>query len=270
MPERNSPACPLHGDLPRARHPHNFFGIVAVIDQLIDTISGVGTTSYTRCPYGYPANFEGVVRALEDLNSTTSGISAGGGVPVVTSGITAGSGLYASISGDLVLLNLDSRAEGSVSLAYDSNTAVYSGSASSSPGGGASVTVSGAPGTGYSAGDLWFDTNEGRLFVYASGNDVESPDWYQTNAEGIALMSDLPPSGGGENAPARHGSIWFNQLAGSLFVYDAQTSGWYETGPQRSVAYGAAPPSPPVAGAGWYDTIDSALKVWNGTSWIST
>ena len=83
-------------------------------------------------------------------------------------------------------------------------------------------------------------------------------------------MSDLPPSGGGENAPARHGSIWFNQLAGSLFVYDAQTSGWYETGPQRSVAYGAAPPSPPVAGAGWYDTIDSALKVWNGTSWIST
>lgn len=271
MPERNSPACPLHGDLPRARHPHNFFGIVAVIDQLIDTISGVGTTSYTRCPYGYPANFEGVVRALEDLNATTSGISAGGGGgPVITSGVATGSGLYASISGDLILFNLDSRAEGSVSLTYDANTAVYSGSASSSPGGGASVTVSGAPGTGYSAGDLWFDTNEGRLFVYASGNDVESPDWYQTNAEGIALMSDLPPSGGGENAPARHGSIWFNQLAGSLFVYDAQTSGWYETGPQRSVAYGAAPPSPPVAGAGWYDTIDSALKVWNGTSWIST
>jgi|TARA_Y100000289_G_scaffold65559_1_gene79397 hypothetical protein len=269
MPERNSPACPLHGDLPRARHPHNFFGIVTVIDQIIDTISGVGTTSYTKCPYGYAPNFEGVVRALEDLNATTSGISGGGSSPVITSGVATGSGLYASVSGDLILFNLDSRAEGSVSLNYDSNTAVYSGSASST-GGGASVTVSGAPGTGYSAGDLWFDTNEGRLFVYASGNDVQSPDWYQTNAEGIALMSDLPPSGTGENAPARHGSIWFNQLAGSLFVYDAQTSGWYETGPQRSVAYGSAPPSPPVAGAGWYDTIDSALKVWNGTSWIST
>ena len=108
------------------------------------------------------------------------------------------------------------------------------------------------------------------MFVYASGNDVANPDWYQTNAEAIALMSDLPPSGAGVNAPARHGSIWFNQLVGSLFVYDSTTSGWYETGPQRSVAYGSAPPSPPVAGAGWYDTIDSALKVWNGTSWIST
>ena len=79
MPERNSPACPLHGDLPRARHPHNFYGIVSVIDTLIETISGVGTTSFTRCPYGYAPNFEGVVRALEDLNSTASGITAGGG-----------------------------------------------------------------------------------------------------------------------------------------------------------------------------------------------
>jgi hypothetical protein len=292
MPERNSPACPLHGDLPRARHPHNFYGIVSVIDTLIDTISGVGTTTFTKCPYGYAPNFEGVVRALEDLNSTASGITGGGGGGTA-SGIVGGSGIYITQSGSFQVINatvldasgvaftagsglylsdggtkfnLFAAGEGGVEITYSGSVAVISGAEA----GGASVTVSGAPEAGYSAGDLWFDTNEGRLFVYASGNNVESPDWYQTNAEGIALMSDLPPSGGGENAPARHGSIWFNQLAGSLFVYDAQTSGWYETGPQRSVAYGAAPPSPPVAGAGWYDTIDSALKVWNGTSWIST
>lgn len=267
--EQNIPPCPLHGAPPRALHEHNFFGIVTVIEELITTVSGVGTTSFSRCPYGYPSNFEGIVRALEDLNLTVSGIQGGGGTPVITSGVAPGSGLYASISGDLVLFNLDARGEGSVTLSYDGNTAVISGTESTG-GGGASVTVSGEPGTGYSAGDLWFDTNEGRLFVYASGNDVANPDWYQTNAEALALMSDLPPSGAGVNAPARHGSIWFNQLVGSLFVYDSTTSGWYETGPQRSVAYGSAPPSPPVAGAGWYDTIDSALKVWNGTSWIST
>jgi len=42
---------------------------------------------------------------------------------------------------------------------------------------------------------MWFDTNQGRLFVYASGNGVENPDWYQTNAEAIALKSEVPPSG---------------------------------------------------------------------------
>ena len=38
MPERNSPACPLHGDF-LGQDTSQFFGIVAVIDQLIDTIS---------------------------------------------------------------------------------------------------------------------------------------------------------------------------------------------------------------------------------------
>ena len=102
MPERNSPACPLHGDLPRARHPHNFYGIVSVIDTLIETISGVGTTSFTRCPYGYAPNFEGVVRALEDLNSTASGITGGGGG---STDIAAGSGIYFTASGSTTIIN---------------------------------------------------------------------------------------------------------------------------------------------------------------------
>ena len=65
-------------------------------------------------------------------------------VTLITSGVATGSGLYASISGDLILFNLDSRAEGSVSLTYDSNTAVYSGYCKFFSRGGASVTVSGA------------------------------------------------------------------------------------------------------------------------------
>jgi len=75
MPEVNIPPCPTHGSRPRALHEESFFGIVTVIEELIGTISGVGTSSYSRCPYGYPANFEGVVRALEDLNTSVSGIS---------------------------------------------------------------------------------------------------------------------------------------------------------------------------------------------------
>jgi len=292
MAEINVPACPTHGSIPRALHSENFEGIVTVIESIIETVSGVGTVSYSRCPYGYPWNFEGVVRALEDLNTSISGISGGGGgadiaagsgIYFTTSGtatvinatvvsasgisISAGSGIYLSDAGTRI--NLNAVGEGSVTVLYSGTIAVISGTdTQGGGGGGASVTVSGEPGTGYAAGDLWFDTNEGRLFVYASGNGVSEPAWYQTNAEAIALKSETAPSGTGENAPPRDGSIWFNTLMGSLFVYDATTSGWYETGPSRSFAYGpAAPASTSTEGAGWFDTSTNRLKVWTGTDW---
>jgi hypothetical protein len=292
MAEINVPACPTHGSIPRALHSENFEGIVTVIESIIETVSGVGTVSYSRCPYGYPWNFEGVVRALEDLNTSISGISGGGGgadiaagsgIYFTTSGtatvinatvvsasgisISAGSGIYLSDAGTRI--NLNAVGEGSVTVLYSGTVAVISGTdTQGGGGGGASVTVSGEPGTGYAAGDLWFDTNEGRLFVYASGNGVSEPAWYQTNAEAIALKSETAPSGTGENAPPRDGSIWFNTLMGSLFVYDATTSGWYETGPSRSFAYGpAAPASTSTEGAGWFDTSTNRLKVWTGTDW---
>jgi len=296
--------CPTHGSTYRALHEHNFRGIVEVIDNIILTISGVvGTTSYSRCPVGYPWNFEGIVRALEDLNTTVSGIQGGGGgsasgivggsgIYITESGVfqvvnasvtgasgiiyTAGSGLYLSDGGTRFNANYDAIfqnsvsghliPQGSVSITYSGNYALLSGTVSAG-GGGASVTVSGAPAAGYSTGALWFDTNEGRLFVYASGNGVSSPAWYQTNAEALALKGEQPPSGVGLNAPPRDGLIWFNTLLGSLFVYDAVTSGWYETGPSRSFAYGSSAPPPSTQGAGWFDSSVNRLKVWNGSTW---
>ena len=292
MAEINVPPCPTHGSFPRALHSESFEGIVTVIEELISTVSGVGTTSFSRCPYGYPFNFEGVVRALEDLNTSISGISAGG---AAGSGIVAGSGIYITQSGTFEVINatvtsasgitytagsgiylsdggtkfnLDAIGEASVTVLYSGTTAVISGTdTQGGGGGGASVTVSGEPGSNYSTGDLWFDTNEGRLFVYASGGSVSDPAWYQTNAEAIASKGEAPPSGTGLNAPPRDGSIWFNSLMGSLFVYDATTSGWYETGPSRSFAYGPAAPAPSTQGAGWFDSSTNRLKVWDGSTW---
>jgi len=291
MTEINVPACPTHGARPRALHSESFQGIVEVIEELIGTVSGVGTISYSRCPYGYPWNFEGVVRALEDLNTSISGISGGGGGDIAagsgiyftTSGtatvinatvvsasglsISAGSGIYLSDAGTRI--NLNALGDGSVTVLYSGTTAIISGTDTQGGGGGGSaVVISGEPGTGYSAGSLWFDTNEGRLFVYASGNGVSDPAWYQTNAEAIASKGEAPPSGTGLNAPPRDGSIWFNSLMGSLFVYDAVTSGWYETGPSRSFAYGPAAPAPSTEGAGWFDSSTNRLKVWDGSSWV--
>jgi len=169
MAEINVPACPTHGSIPRALHSENFEGIVTVIENIIETVSGVGTVSYSRCPYGYPWNFEGVVRALEDLNTSISGISGGGGgadiaagsgIYFTTSGtatvinatvvsasgisISAGSGIYLSDAGTRI--NLDAVGEGSVTVLYSGTVAVISGTdTQGGGGGGASVTVSGEP-----------------------------------------------------------------------------------------------------------------------------
>lgn len=278
--------CPTHGSTYRALHEHNFRGIVEVIEDLFITISGVvGTTSYSRCAVGYPWNFEGIVRALEDLNTTMSGIQGGG------ANIAAGSGIYTTTSGDVTLINSAIVGGSGVYITYSGSYVEVNASVTSasgiiytagsglylSDGGtrfnalrtGGGVTVSGKPATPTANGDLWFDTNQGRLFVYASGTGVAEPAWYQTNSEAFVLKGELPPSGAGLNAPPRDGAIWFNTLIGNLFVYDATTSGWYESGPSRSFAYGSTAPAPAVEGAGWYSTSDNSLRVWNGTSWIT-
>jgi hypothetical protein len=267
MPEINTPPCPLHGDRPRALHTENFEGIVQVIDELLLTVSGVvGTTTYTRCPYGYPSNFEGVVRALEDLNASISGIQGGGGGG---SNVVGGSGIYLTSSGIYDIINADYGAIVSGALVAGSNIDFdyLSGGRLEIN---STATISGVQSAVYvqdnappeSLGALWFDTTQGRLFVYDSAGQ-----WTQTNAEALALKGEVPPSGTGENAPPRDGAIWYNTLMGNLFVYDATSSGWYETGPTRSFAYGSAAPAPSVPGAGWFNSDSEQIKVWNGSEW---
>jgi len=293
-------ACP-HYPSRHSFHTPNFEGTIAALVECIYTISGVGTSSFTIDPSGYASNFEGLVQCIEDLNFTLSGISAGGGGGAVQAGsgiyftasgtttvinsitasgttFSAGSGLYL-VGGTQFNVNYDQVFQNSVSghifgagsntVSYSGNTVTISGSTAGGGGGGASVTVSGNPTAGYNTGSLWFDTNEGRLFVYASGNGVTDPAWYQTNAEALAYKGENPPSGAGYNAPPRDGSLWFNNLMGSLFVYDATSSGWYESGPSRGLSYSVAAPAPSTEGAVWVESTTNLVKVWNGSDWAA-
>lgn len=265
MPEINTPSCPTHGALPRALHAESFEGIVTVIEEIINTVSGVGTVSYSRCPYGYPWNFEGVVRALEDLNTTISGLNTGG------PSVAGGSGIYITTSGDYDIINANYGVIVSGALVpgtfidfdYLAGGQLEINSLATISGVQSAVYVQNTAPVG-TAGALWFDTTQGRLFV----ND-DTGEWTQTNAEPIVYKSSVPPSGTGLNAPPRDGSVWFNTTVGNLFVFDAVTSGWYETGSSRSVAYGAIAPTANAAGAGWLDSGSDTLKVWNGTAWVS-
>jgi hypothetical protein len=240
MPDEvNNPPCPVHGAFPRALHEEGFQGAVEVLEELLATVSGVGTTSYTRCPYGYEASWNGIVRALEDLNATISGIQGGG---VGASGLAPGSGIYFAPSGTYTTINADAqRIPGAI--------------------------VSGVAPSGAYEGTIWFDENEGRTFVYVSG--ASNPGWYQLNAEALAYTSETPPSGVGNNAPPRDGLLWFNRDLGNILVYDAVSSGWYEPDARRAVAYRETPPTAVVEGEVWYDQTTSIIKIWDGSNWTS-
>lgn len=285
-------------------HTPNFRGAIEALTECLLTVSGVGTTSFTIDPSGYSWNFEGLVQVIEDLNWTLSGIttapvlpgtgiytSTSGNFTIVNSALTGGSGIYITYSGNYDVVNatvlsssgiaftagsglylsdggtrfnLGAYGEGSTSVIYNGNEVAISGQVIPP-----SVTASGNPASGYTNGSLWFDTTEGRLFVYASGNGVTNPDWYQTNAEAFAIKAEQPPSGAGLNAPPRDGQLWFNNLLGSLFIYDSETSSWYQANGPQTAAYSPAAPPPSTQGSLWFDTNVTQLKIWNGSSWVS-
>ena len=94
------PAC-IHYPSRKGLHEANFRGIIGAVTEIIYTVSGVGTVSFTIDPSGYAANFDGVVQALEDLNLTISGVSGGGGGTL----IQAGSGIFFTASGTATVIN---------------------------------------------------------------------------------------------------------------------------------------------------------------------
>jgi len=265
MPESNIPPCPVHGVPPRSLHTHNFAGIIEAALDIIDTVSGVGTISYSRCAYGYPSSFEGVVRVLEDLNASISGISPS---------IKSGSGIYLTPSGAYSIVNADYGvitsgalvAGNNVAFTYAPDGKLIINTAAIISGGVVAVNVQDTEPVGIN-GTLWYDTNQGRMFVYASGAEEG---WYQTNADALAVKGAYPPSGAGLDSPARDGLLWYNTSIGSLLIYDANTSGWYETAPGvKGAEYSTGAPIPEKEGDLWYSATESTLKIWNGSTWES-
>ena len=97
-------------------------------------------------------------------------------------------------------------------------------------GGGASVTTSSTAPTSPSDGDLWFDTDELKTYVYY--NDGTSSQWVQSNPTGAIggggtsiEISDVAPT----NPSA--GDLWFDSDALKTFIYYDDGSGaqWIES-----------------------------------------
>ena len=166
----------------------------------------------------------------------------------VTAAVAGASGTYNDASVDAHL----NRSSASTNQVLAWNGSDYAWVAQSGGGGGgASVTTSDAAPSSPSAGDLWYNTSAGGLFVYYT--DANSSQWVEvvgrTGATGPAGGATVSVSDAAPSSPAA-GQLWWNSSVNKLYIYytDANSSQWVQaTTPGATGAAGAAGTSASIA-----------------------
>ena len=200
----------------------------------------------------------------------------------VTSAVAAASGTYNDASVDAHL----NTGTASTNEVLSWNGSDYDWVAQSGGGGGgASVTTSDAAPSSPSAGDLWYNTSAGGLFVYYQ--DANSSQWVEvvgkTGATGATGVSAVSISDAAPSSPSA-GTLWWNSSVNKLYIYytDANSSQWVQaTTPGADGADGtdgssaaitryanvAAFPASPTAADLAYANDTNTLYLYNGTAW---
>jgi hypothetical protein len=120
--------------------------------------------------------------------------------------------------------------------------------------GGATVSSS-APSTP-TTGSLWFDSDDGKTYVYYDSAWVE----IGGNPLGVTI-SDTAPS-----SPIA-GQVWFNSNNAGTYVY--YDSSWVEIGSSGLVsAVSATAPTSPVTGQIWFNSEDAGTYIYYDSAWI--
>ena len=163
-------------------------------------------------------------------------------------------GALGSLSDVTITTPLDEQA-----LVYDTSTGNW---INSDVAGGVEI-ASTAP-SSPSAGDLWWDSDNGNLYVYY--DDGTSQQWVSAS-DGQATISDTAPAG-------YNGQLWWNSTEGKMYVYydDGTSAQWVAAGgPQVTVQ--ATPPTG-YQGQMWLDSTDGSMYVYytdpggGSSSWI--
>ena len=213
-------------------------------------------TSTTKLGLTKPAYTD--VVDVQDLNTNADLIDAASGMTICTSSTRPGS----PWSGQII---------------FETDTLgsfVWDGSAWQSAGGGGSITVaetaptSPAPGNG----DLWFNSTDGRTFVYYE--DADSNQWVE--------IGQVLGGGGGASvtvdatAPASpsNGDLWWDTNNGEMYLYydDGSSQQWVDAAGPSVAVQSTAPTG--YEGQLWLDDTDGSMYVYytdpggGSSSWI--
>jgi hypothetical protein len=82
-------------------------------------------------------------------------------------------------------------------------------------GGGGGVTISATAPADPAAGDLWWDSDDGKLFVYYT--DGDSSQWVDAAGPSVAVQSTAPTG--------YEGQLWLDDTDGSMYVYYTDPGG---------------------------------------------
>lgn len=113
-------------------------------------------------------------------------------------------------------------------------------------------------------GQMWWNTNDGQLYVYY--DDGSSSQWVAASG-GAVVVSNTAPSG-------HNGQLWWNTNNGEMFVYydDGDSQAWVSAGgPQVTIQ--ATPPAG-YDGQLWIDSTDGSMYAYytppggGDSSWI--
>ena len=126
------------------------------------------------------------------------------------------------------------------------------------------VEVSATAPVSPSAGDLWWNSDTGMLYVYY--NDGSSSQWVSAS-DGQATISDTAPTG-------YNGQIWWNSDEGKMYVFydDGTSSAWVAAGGPQVTVQATAPTG--YEGQMWLDSTDGSMYVYytdpggGSSSWI--
>ena len=128
----------------------------------------------------------------------------------------------------------------------------------------AEAATSDTPPINPNSGDLWWDSDNGNLYVYY--DDGTSQQWVSAS-DGQATISDTAPTG-------YNGQLWWNSIEGKLYVYynDGTSAQWVAAGGPQVTVQATAPTG--YQGQMWLDSTDGSMYVYytdpggGSSSWI--
>jgi hypothetical protein len=140
--------------------------------------------------------------------------------------------------------------------------------------GGASVVVSATPPTDAREGDLWFDSTEGRTYLWYV--DSDGGQWVPVTPEGgggtSVTTGELPPE-----TPA-NGDLWYDTTSGRTYLWyvDSDSGQWVPVTPEggggASVTVSELPPEAPAQGDLWFASAEGRTYLWyvdsDGGQWV--
>jgi len=92
---------------------------------------------------------------------------------------------------------------------------VWDGSAWQAAGGGGSIEVSSTAPASPGSGDLWWDSDDGKLYIYY--DDGSSQQWVDAAGPSVAVQSTAPTG--------YEGQLWLDDTDGSMYVYYTDPGG---------------------------------------------